>query len=116
MSEDVAERLAAALAELEQLRAENARLRGLVGLDERRVGGPVRGWEPTLFPEEQPAVMVDEGSSDEAKLALFRSLFVGRDDVYALRWQSTRSGKAGWSRQCEAGGPGRTSAQRNISR
>ncbi|MGH8991543.1 MAG: TOTE conflict system archaeo-eukaryotic primase domain-containing protein, partial [Acidimicrobiia bacterium] len=28
---------------------------------------------------------------------LFRSLFVGRDDVYAERWENQRTGKTGWS-------------------
>ena len=28
---------------------------------------------------------------------MFRSLFAGRDDVYAFRWQNDRSGKSGWS-------------------
>ena len=27
---------------------------------------------------------------------MFCSLFVGRDDVYALRWENARTGKAGW--------------------
>ena len=29
-------------------------------------------------------------------MALFRSLFAGRDDVHALRWDNERTGKAGW--------------------
>lgn len=33
------------------------------------------------------------------KIALFRSLFRGREDVYAVRWQS-RQGKAGYSPVC----------------
>lgn len=52
-----------------------------------------------------PAVTVDgselpyaEARSDtEAKIALFRALFVGREDVYATRWVSTRTGRTGWS-------------------
>lgn len=31
------------------------------------------------------------------KIALFRSLFVGRADVYASRWTSSKTGKSGWS-------------------
>jgi len=41
-------------------------------------------------------VAVDRTSSAAAKIALFRSLFVGRDDVYAQRWDNERSGKGGW--------------------
>ncbi len=40
---------------------------------------------------------MDKNSPAELKIALFRSLFSGRDDVYALRWESARTGKKGWS-------------------
>jgi hypothetical protein len=40
---------------------------------------------------------VDSQSSPESKIALFRSFFAGRDDVYAARWENARSGKSGWS-------------------
>ena len=94
---DLPDRLAAALDELQALRAENARLRGLLGLDrDREESAPA--WEPTLFvPEAALRARVDRTSSPAGKVALFRSLFVGRDDVYALRWQNDRSGKSGWS-------------------
>lgn len=36
-------------------------------------------------------------STSAEKLALFRARFIGRDDVYALRWISSRTGKSGWS-------------------
>src|SRR5256714_14232451 len=39
---------------------------------------------------------VDTSASIEAKIALFRSLFAGRDDVYARRWTSSRTGRSGW--------------------
>ncbi|MBV9871938.1 MAG: DEAD/DEAH box helicase family protein [Frankiaceae bacterium] len=32
----------------------------------------------------------------QRKLALYRTLFAGRDDVHALRWENARTGKAGW--------------------
>ena len=38
-------------------------------------------------------------SLDE-KVALFRSLFRGREDVFARRWQSRRSGKSGYQPVC----------------
>ncbi|MGH9008579.1 MAG: TOTE conflict system archaeo-eukaryotic primase domain-containing protein, partial [Acidimicrobiia bacterium] len=88
------------LAELETLRAENARLRGLLGLDTRASDLSATGWSPTLFtpqsstPETKP--VVDRSSSRAAKVALFRSLFAGREDVYALRWENRRTGKGGW--------------------
>ena len=36
-------------------------------------------------------------SSPAEKISLFRSLFVGRADVYATRWTSKKTGKSGWS-------------------
>lgn len=85
--------------ELGVLRAENARLRGLLGLDDR-AGPPTSAWKPTLFTAEDRsapvAVPVDRRSPPEAKVALFRSLFTGREDVHALRWDNERTGKAGW--------------------
>jgi superfamily II DNA or RNA helicase len=86
--------------EVEELRAENARLRGLLGLDNRSERGPVTPWKSTLFMSAEPptrsAASIDRHSSATAKVALFRSLFAGRDDVYALRWENEKTGKTGW--------------------
>ncbi len=93
--------LAALTAELAELRAENARLRDLLGFDRRAESAAVTGWSPSLFCD-QPARsngtdgLVDGSSPRPAKVALFGSLFVGRDDVYAVRWENSRTGKAGW--------------------
>ncbi len=43
---------------------------------------------------------VHRHSSPEAKIALFRSLFRGRDDVYPRRFESRRSGKSGYTPAC----------------
>jgi hypothetical protein len=77
--------------ELDTLRAENARLVRLLDL---------RG--DVVPPPEQPAAalappgLVTIGSSSADKLALYRSLFRARADVYAVRWENPRAGKAGW--------------------
>jgi superfamily II DNA or RNA helicase/very-short-patch-repair endonuclease len=39
-------------------------------------------------------------SPPEAKIALFRSLFRGREDVYARRFENVRTGKSGYSPAC----------------
>lgn len=88
--------LAADREELDGLQAANARLRGLRGLDEA-ARGPAEPWEPRLFAEVAPLPSVDAHSAASSKVELFRALFAGRRDVYALRWENTRSGKAGWS-------------------
>jgi hypothetical protein len=94
------DRFAAMEAELVALRAENARLRGLLGLDDRSTRHPTAAWTPRLFAsDESPApvaVSVGRSSSKAEKIALFASLFSGRQDVYALRWENERSGKSGW--------------------
>jgi hypothetical protein len=40
---------------------------------------------------------VDRQSPAEAKLRLYRSLFAGRTDVHALRWENPSTKKSGWS-------------------
>src|SRR5207302_6340584 len=68
------------------------------GLDEREADSPQAA--PTLFPDvpsDLPTGSVTNGSPPHAKIELFRSLFAGRDDVYATRWRNGHTGKAGWS-------------------
>ena len=40
-------------------------------------------------------VLVRQQSPPETKIALFRSLFRGREDVYPRRFESLRTGKSG---------------------
>jgi hypothetical protein len=46
------------------------------------------------------AESVDHRSPSAAKIALFRSLFRGREDVYARRFESRKSGKSGYQPAC----------------
>jgi len=43
---------------------------------------------------------VVRNSSPQAKIALFRSLFRGRDDVYPRRFESRKTGKSGYAPAC----------------
>jgi superfamily II DNA or RNA helicase/very-short-patch-repair endonuclease len=43
---------------------------------------------------------VDQTSSPQVKIALFRSLFRGRDDVYARRFESRKTGRSGYAPAC----------------
>ena len=98
MSTD-SDRLASALGEVTALKAENDRLRSLLGLDRPLLAEPAAAWEPTLFAESTAVKSPTHHSgalSRSAKVALYRSSFIGRDDVYALRWENS-SGKSGWS-------------------
>jgi hypothetical protein len=43
---------------------------------------------------------VNNTSSPAAKIALFRSLFRGREDVFPKRWENAKTGKAGYAPAC----------------
>lgn len=45
-----------------------------------------------------PGIAVDQRSTPEAKIDLFRSLFRGREDVYPRRFESRKTGKSGYRR------------------
>lgn len=73
--------------ELKKLRVENVRLRALLACH----GIAADELEPTP----RKSVLSLEG-----KVALFRSLFQGRDDVFARRWFSGATGKSGYQPVC----------------
>src|SRR6266576_135136 len=83
--------------EVERLRNENAELRKLLGSSGRE---PSRNYQ--LKSDQHPLNLTPTGSltTDSAtadKIALFRNLFRGRDDVYAVFWSNERTGKKGYS-------------------
>ncbi len=53
-----------------------------------------------MAPLDPGPTLVDQTSSSEAKIALFRSLFRGRNDVYPRRFESQRTGKSGYAPAC----------------
>jgi len=82
--------------ENERLRAEVVRLRGMLGLPPNVLSEPDVD-TARLFPEDDPLPEVHSRSPVQDKIALFRALFRGREDVYARRWSDERSGKTGYS-------------------
>ncbi len=59
--------------------------------------------------ERRPPLTTDRGASPPAvtassppneKIALFRRLFVGRKDVFPLRWHNLKTGKSGYAPVC----------------
>jgi len=92
-------------AEVAVLRAECDRLRSLLAPAEaeplRAPLQPAAAPTPGTAPPRPTAsaVPVTSGSPVAAKLALFRTLFCGRDDVFALRWQS-KGGRSGYTPAC----------------
>lgn len=77
---------------LAALRAENARLIGL--LEAHGIA-----WRTTLAAPVAPDVASSRLSTDE-KVALFGRLFRGRTDVFPVRWEAKTSGKSGYSPAC----------------
>jgi len=65
---DPAARLEDALAEAAELREENARLRGLLGLDARHDDGHRHGWAPTLFSQPTDTPEIDEAAPVDGKV------------------------------------------------
>ncbi|WP_264843898.1 TOTE conflict system archaeo-eukaryotic primase domain-containing protein [Caldinitratiruptor microaerophilus] len=52
-----------------------------------------------LPPVPVPAAATAAPSTPDEKIALFRSLFRGREDVYAVRWEA-KNGRSGYSPVC----------------
>ena len=74
--------------ELGRLRAENARLRALLAQH------GIAADEPENTSPRKPELSLEE------KVTLFRSLFQGREDVFARRWFSPTTGKSGYQPVC----------------
>ena len=95
--------------EIDRLRSENTELRARLDpspadpappVPQQPRPVPVVAWEPELFreaPADDDGRSLDARSAPAAKIALFRTLFAGRIDVYAVRWENARTGKVGWS-------------------
>ena len=85
--EELQKRLSTALSEVEDLRKENAALRRALALSNKNSSkkGIVR-------PQYSETPHLDKNQ----KIRLFQSLFHGREDVYALRWESAK-GVSGYS-------------------
>lgn len=81
--------------ESRRLHEENERLRALVGLAPAE--SPPPPIQPALFPTDEPLPDLDAHSAMQGKVALIRALFHAREDVYAVRWMSARSGRSGYS-------------------
>ena len=102
--------------ECERLRAENQRLnkdfaryRAKYGeLSEPDKGGEIepQSAEAVKFDENKisaqssDSAIVTNQSPSEEKIKLFRFLYRGREDIYAKRWYSEKSGKSGYQPVC----------------
>src|SRR5262249_22827710 len=82
-------------AECERLQRENAELRVRLGEGSTDVIPAPQESSPVPRRSPEPSVAVTAISRPELKVSLFRSLFRGRDDVYAARWEG-RNGRSGY--------------------
>ena len=83
--------------ELSRLREENAELRKRLSLS---IHEPSRDYQRKSDPtpvNTKPNGSLTADSPAVNKIALFRDLFRGREDVYAIYWTNERSGKKGYS-------------------
>lgn len=78
------------LEENESLKNENTKLRNLLSLKN----------ENKKSDKCFSGATVMQHSSSDAKIAMFRSLFCGREDVYARRWYSKTTEKSGYQPVC----------------
>lgn len=90
------DRIAVPEAECARLRAENESLRAIIQGRASRNAVVT----PPDTPRPDPAdASVRHDSPTSEKVALFRSLFRGREDTYPLRWES-KTGRSGYSPAC----------------
>lgn len=104
-NQELQARLQEALEECAQLRAENERLRTLLGYSSRSESTTQDKGDYSPFdPKQENTVptsntIINSRSSAQEKIALFRRLFRGRDDVFPKRWQNQK-GRSGYSPAC----------------
>ena len=80
------------------LREENEKLKEEIK-HLRSILTPSVGQVPNV--SEAPKGNINKRSSPEDKITLFRSLFKGREDVFARRWYSKTNDKSGYQPVCE---------------
>lgn len=80
--------------EAKRLREENARLRRLLAVHSIPIP-QLSPEHPPLLKSAEPMVALDKEERGRQRVALFRSLFRGREDVYARRWEN-EDGRSGY--------------------
>ncbi len=89
----IQEHLKTAQEECGRLRKENVRLRAMLGIDHSPTNDPAS--QVALGPKPLSTSTIGV-STPEEKIAFFRNLFRGREDVFAIRWEG-KNGKTGYS-------------------
>lgn len=97
------------LTENQKLKSENAELRKRLGFDvlSENIGvnktennSKAKGIVSDNINNSNADGTINKFSSTDVKIKLFRSLFKGREDVFARRWESVTTGKSGYQPVC----------------
>ena len=107
MINELLEKYRALLAENSALREENEILKARLGITDPPRPNPPQdpenhlplAYEAPELPEKKPPPGIPSQLDPAEKIRLFMSLFKGREDVYAKRWQN-REGRAGYAPVC----------------
>jgi superfamily II DNA or RNA helicase len=83
-----------------ELEADNAHLRGMLKISEQESKRP--GAAPTVLFDAAPGTVTAESPARE-KVAFYANLFRACSDVYAVRWDSDRTGRGGWMPAVQGG-------------
>ena len=78
---------------------ENEELKGQIKNLKIKLGMPIETEEKTIL--ETSGTGINKYSSSNEKILLYRSLFCGREDVFARRWYSKTTEKSGYQPVCE---------------
>ena len=89
--------------ECARLQAENAQFRQLLGSQSYRETSTKDASSGVCRPERPTEPLVTEQSSVKDRIALFRSLFRGREDVYPISWINQRTGAKGYTPAVKGG-------------
>ncbi len=101
--QELIEKYRSLLEEVNRLKIENSQLKAELGLREPQPGQAIQ--PGTVRPSEELnpegcSIDVNNSSDSVSKIRLFMSLFKGRADVYAKRWENPIKGTAGYSPVC----------------
>ena len=81
---------------LTALDAERAELESALATLEQKLASVRLSDEPSLFVD----APITNNSPSADKVALFRNLFAGRPNVFPVRWENRKAGRAGYSPAC----------------
>ena len=111
---DLRQQLDAARQECARLAEEVARLRRLLGLPSEAPPSRVAETPLALLPAGKAPPPISADSPTAQKIALFHTLFRGRDDVFPVLWVNERTGRMGYSPACKGGWAGKRGRARDY--